>query len=664
MYLDSLTPVFAEVGYGALGVRGDLGYSAARVTVAQRTYDHALSTHPPARVTFDLGGRFASFRCRVAMNDDVPRGRSHADFIVFADGRRVASAEYVLAGSPPRELVADVAGAGVIELAVRTTRWDYSHAVWIEPEVDEAPLAASVLFVDCLGRAEITLLPMPPVERCIATVVSPGFDTLLDDMLGSLVANGGCPEARLVVFAFNPDASCERVAAKYGTALVRCTARAFLGMASKALLYSVAHVVDARQYLCIDADMLVAGELAPVFTALDALPPRSILVCRESNREKFRNLDHALHGLYGGGGADVETLAITPEEAAYPLVVNDGLFAGSREALLALDGTIRAMPQAEPWMAATSWVWWRNQFIFNLALARLDAAVELDGAYNVQLRETDVAICNGTRRVAADWNGRPARVLHFNGEAKQKYPELRGRYSAVARPLAGPAPGDPYARFLAVLRAWIGTYGLDAMSWSFYGTTDGASAEVRDASVFPLLATLHYLIRSNGCIRVLESGTARGVSAACIASAIAHRQGARLVTFDPNPFAERADLWNALPADWRQCIEPRAIGAIEGMTASLEAGEQYEAALLDSLHTEEHVWAEFQLARRLVCPGGLILIHDALYALGTVEGALKRIEHDGYGVVRLWTAEGGVQEDDRLGLAVIENRRRSDGRHS
>jgi len=41
-----------------------------------------------------------------------------------------------------------------------------------------------------------------------------------------------------------------------------------------------------------------------------------------------------------------------------------------------------------------------------------------------------------------------------------------------------------------------------------------------------------------------------------------------------------------------------------------------------------------------------------------VDAALERIEAAGYGVTRLWTAEAGEREDDRLGLAVSENRRR------
>jgi hypothetical protein len=44
---------------------------------------------------------------------------------------------------------------------------------------------------------------------------------------------------------------------------------------------------------------------------------------------------------------------------------------------------------------------------------------------------------------------------------------------------------------------------------------------------------------------------------------------------------------------------------------------------------------------------------------GTVAAALRRIEAAGYNVVRLWTAEAGEPEDDRLGLAIIDNRRRS-----
>jgi predicted O-methyltransferase YrrM len=658
VYLDSLSPLLAQVGYGELGIHGRLGYEHKLVSVQRQHYRHALSTHPPARMLFHLNGRFTSFHCQVALNDDTPRGISHADFMIRLDGRQVASVPAVVAGESPRTISVDLTTAQLLELAVATSRWEHCHAVWLDPQVDEAAVDPSpTTLVDCLGRAELTLpSTLPRAEHCIATVVSPGFSPLLDDMLGSLYTNGGCQDALLLVFGLGLDAECARVISKYRATLIPCQPRAPINPMSKAVLYSVARLVDARHFLCLDADMLVLGDLRPLFAALEACPEVSILACREGNGLGFQGLAHALISVYGGTDLDRQQLFASDAEANYSLVVNDGLFAGSRAALLALDGTIRSMPGAAAWIDQRRDIWWRNQFVFNVALARLRCGVELDGTYNVQLHAQDVHIRRARGRIEAEWRGRPARVLHLSGIGRRKYPEWQGQFARVPDPLVGSWPGDGYAAFLEALRAWVGRYGLTALAWSFYGTTDARTAQVSDPATLPLLAVLHYLIRANGCVRVLESGTARGVSAACIASALAHRPHGRVVTMDPYAHPERVELWAALPEAISVCIEPRAVGSLEGMGAAIAAGERYDAALLDSIHTVEHVWAEFDLARQLVCPGGLILIHDVRYAHGTVEEALQRIEAAGYGVVRLWTAEGGVREDDRLGLAVVENR--------
>src|SRR5216684_5660418 len=119
MYLDTLQPQRTDVGYGQLGMRGSLGYEDQQVQVKQRSYQHALSTHPPAHLAFHLGGRFAGFRCHVALNDDVSADLSHADFCVVADGRLVSSA-YVTAGEAPRALYASISGAQLLELKVST----------------------------------------------------------------------------------------------------------------------------------------------------------------------------------------------------------------------------------------------------------------------------------------------------------------------------------------------------------------------------------------------------------------------------------------------------------------------------------------------------------------------------------------------------------------
>ncbi|MDQ3917701.1 MAG: NPCBM/NEW2 domain-containing protein [Acidobacteriota bacterium] len=660
MYLDTMTALQAQVGYGDLGTHGSLGYEGKGVSVGQRPYGRALSSHPPARLLYYLGARFERFRCHVALNDDVPPGRTQADFAVLADGRQVAAAKSVAAGEAPRLLEAELSGADVLELVVRTDRWDFCHAVWLDPQLtEEGDRAPASTMLDCLGRVEVAVPHVRPrARRCIATVTSPGFERMLEDMLASLVANGDCADAQLFVFALDANAECERIAAKYHARMIPCRPQAPLSPMTKAVMYSAAHFIDAEQYLCLDADMLVLGSLRPVFAALEACPRGSIFACREGMNKGLKRLGLALEQIYGGGEADAELLGMTPEELAYPLVVNDGLFAGGRAALDALDAVIRSMPRAIEWVDAHPHYSWRNQFVFNLALARLDGGMELDSSYNVQLHVSDVRFEDGPAGVRAEWGGRPARIVHFSGASKRMHPEWQGRFARLPDPLVGAGGGDGYGAFVSALRSWTGRHGLKGLAWSFYGTADGETARVADPSVFPLLGLLHYLVRSNGCARVIEAGTARGVSTACLASAVAHREGGRVVTFDPYPHPEREELWAALPAAMRDCIERRATGSLEGMAEALAAGESYEVALLDSLHTEEHVWEEFRLAARLVCEGGLILIHDACYRYGTVARALSRIEETGYGVVRLWTAEAGAAEDDRLGLAVVENRRR------
>lgn len=664
VYLDTCEPLTARVGYGSLGLQGDLGYEEKDVVIQGQSFAHALSTHPPARLRYRLNGNHATFRCRVAINDDVPAGISHANFIVRAGSKRVALATNVVAGETPRPLVADVAGAPFIELEVQTTQWPYCHAVWLEPELSDRPVTESEsTLIDCLGRIAITLPSTPPsADRCIATVVSPGFEGLLDDMLGSLYAYGGCRETLLVVFVVGESAAARRIIDKYGAVLIQCRPHARVNATVKAALYSVAQVIDARSFICLDADMLVLGDLSPAFAAIEACPANSIFAVREGNARgwhTFNNLRHALTNVYGGRPDDIKKyLGMNNGAGAYELVVNDGLFAGSRTALLALDKTIREMPRAAQWTDARRDIWWRNQFVFNLALAHMDCGVPLDNTYNVQLNSHEVYFREHEGRIRADWFGEQARVLHFNGLGRNKYSQWRNLFAAVPDPLVNAGGGDGYSAFLHALRGWIGLYGRRALAWSFYGTQDSYDAQVADPDTFPLLALLHYLLRANGCVRVLETGTARGVSAACLASAVAHRPGARVVSFDPAVMEEREALWQALPAAAQAVIEPRQQDSLAGMAAAIAAGESYDAALLDSLHEADHIWAEFELAVELVCPGGLILVHDVQLADGNVAVALQRIEAAGYGVTRLWTAECGIAEDDGLGLAVIENRRR------
>ncbi len=659
-FLDELTPTLASVAHGNLGQFGDLGYEGKRVRVCGELRHHALSAHAPSRLVYQLNGRYSHLCCQVAMNDDVPPDASAADFLVRADNRLVVIARNVRPGHVPRMLVADLRGAQEMELLVRHHQWEHCHSVWIDPILISSDPSQSHTLISALDRADIVVPPSrPPVELCLATVGSPGYEDWIDDLLGSVCANAQCADALLAIFFLGESERIRQVAEKYGALVISCQPRRPLSVACKSVLYSIGRVIDAAKFICLDADILVLDDLRPITAALDAVSPGSILVCREAC--VCKNLGQAIGMLYDA--PTEEATALLASDAAFALasslVVNDGIFAGTGAALCGIDDFIRGMNNPADWVDNPDINRpWRNQFVFNLALAQTRTGMELDSRYNVQLHFESIQFREQAGFIAAESDHRRAALVHFGGDGKHREAEWRGRFRRVERPLVPNGESNAYRDFLTALRKWVGRYGLDALAWSFYGTPDALHARVRHPATFPLFAALHNLIRANGCHRVIETGTARGVSAACLASAVAHYPDAQVVTFDIRVFSEREILWSALPDAIRRTIVPRQVDVLAGLQAALDRGETYQAALLDSLHTAEHVLQEFALATQLVCPGGLILIHDAILNTGTVGKALDQIADQGYGVVRLWTAEEGTREDAGLGLALIENRRK------
>ena len=420
------------VGYGSLGEGGSLGYEDKVVTVSGRHYRHALSAHAPSRLRLPLDDRFKAFACQVALNDDVPPGRSWGDFQLRTDGQLRALANYVQVGQPPRKLEISLEGARELELVVESPRWEHCHSVWLEPMLSKDAIQASPQTIpDPLYRAELPVtIPLPRAERCIATVVSPGFEELLERMLVSLATRGGSPDALVVIFALDASADFRRIAQDHGAQIVSCRSLGALNSTMKSVLYSVARIIDARKFICLDADMLVLGELDPVFAALEVCPQGSILACREANGHGLRDLNHAVHAVYGGQPIDLDRITRGAKgEGQFGLVVNDGLFAGDQSALLALDGLLREWREAKSWVDERNDIWWRNQFVFNLALARLHCGVELDPVFNIQLNSQDVVLSGDAQEpMEARWRGRPVKILHFNGNGRQKYLDWRAQF--------------------------------------------------------------------------------------------------------------------------------------------------------------------------------------------------------------------------------------------
>lgn len=427
-WVDQLVPVFVEVGYGQLGLGGDLGYEGKRVEVCGELFPHAISAHAGSRLKFQLNGKYTHFCSQVALNDDIPFDASSADFMVYADGQLKGVAKNIHAGQIPRLLIADIRGASELELVVDHHRWDFCHSVWCDPFL-VSNLEES--FVDGLRRAEIDVPQgIPEADLCIATVGSPGYEEWIDDLFGSIRANGQCPSATLAVFSFGESEELRRIAQTYDAIVIPCRSLVPLSCASKSVLYSAWRSIPAKTFICLDADMIVMDDLLPVVGAIKASPPGSILVCREAQWAK--DIANAIGVLYAGQPEEINRLLakdVVPE-AGYSLIVNDGFFAGTAAALAAMDSSIRGFSGADRWVdEAQSYCPWRNQFIFNLAIAQSDCGRELDPRYNVQLNLKRVAFqATDTVIHATTSSGTKAAVVHFNGRGRVLHSEWRGRY--------------------------------------------------------------------------------------------------------------------------------------------------------------------------------------------------------------------------------------------
>ncbi|MBV9850463.1 MAG: hypothetical protein JO250_12385 [Armatimonadetes bacterium] len=296
--------------------------------------------------------------------------------------------------------------------------------------------------VDCLNRVFVS--PAVPVGNplnasggaCIALVVSPGYEGLLDPMLASLARYGGCPDVRRLVVCVDDEAGeCRRVADRHGATVLPARTIARRCAAIKGALYSLARLwpVDAEHFLFLEPDMLIAGDLSDVFTALSVLHERQFLVARSHRppAQRLPALDspHDMAGVltvdYYADPTDQARLTGEPDPPFF-LFMNGGFVGASRSALLALDAEIEAMePWATAWIEARPEIFWREEFVLSLAIARLRGVVEAAPICNAlsYVHALDVRLGEGPARISHA--GRPVRIVHFPGRERPLYAEVR-----------------------------------------------------------------------------------------------------------------------------------------------------------------------------------------------------------------------------------------------
>jgi len=269
--------------------------------------------------------------------------------------------------------------------------------------------------IDCLERLEIEP-PDPPIncERCICTVVSPGYETMLEALLDTLNAYGQCPEARIVVFTIGD--SFDTLAHRTDITRIRCRAIERLSPAVKGAIYSAARFINSRYFLSLEADMLVVGNLQPFWAALEIAHPGLIMGVRPTGpNDQFSFVGSIVYA--GSRASDVEFLT-GDADFNCPYWINGGVIAGDKAAFESLNAQLlKLAPKSILWLEGGSTVTFNDESLMNLCLGLQNNAVELGWNYNQMFYTADRKQWIQTAKTPDGFRyfqrGAPSKILHF-----------------------------------------------------------------------------------------------------------------------------------------------------------------------------------------------------------------------------------------------------------
>jgi hypothetical protein len=291
---------------------------------------------------------------------------------------------------------------------------DPGAAATPRPKTD--PSVRRVGLTDCLGRTELTALGEPARGVCVAIAATEGYADWLEGALASLVRFGGLSDMTPVVFVEGEGPRCSATASRYGARIVKCRLLGGPPASIKAALYSVSRVVASRQYLCLDADVLVVDTLADLLKQHAALPLGTVLAARQVGDHRVA-LGSEGTAAYGATAAEVDDLRVS-----FPWIpsheINDGVFVADASALARIDEFLRATPAVADWVQARPEAWQRQRTAFTVALGALGTFAPMGEAYNVRLQRERPRYAWTNGRHTVEWQGRLVKVLHFSGTSK------------------------------------------------------------------------------------------------------------------------------------------------------------------------------------------------------------------------------------------------------
>ena len=281
---------------------------------------------------------------------------------------------------------------------------------------------------DPLLRTRIAL-PFPKIEAddVVCTVASAGYDLWLTGLLSSLQRHGNVSHAARVVFNLGNDPKIAEICAAWGTYCIPIEAVAAPGPWSKSILYSAASILGIGRIVCLDADMLVLGDISSLFSVIETCSDSALFVCQDGMAGA--TLRDSWPIVYSGDQYEMVRLKLDGVRGDSPLTLNDGMLAGSCTAFLRLESKIREVYRGNWDILERQSI--RNQFFLNAAAVDLNCVVLLPDIYNAQMHifSKDIFVSgDNPQNTRLFYHNQEVRIVHYSGNQKSSHPDIHTFY--------------------------------------------------------------------------------------------------------------------------------------------------------------------------------------------------------------------------------------------
>jgi predicted O-methyltransferase YrrM len=153
---------------------------------------------------------------------------------------------------------------------------------------------------------------------------------------------------------------------------------------------------------------------------------------------------------------------------------------------------------------------------------------------------------------------------------------------------------------------------------------------------------------------VLETGTFKGYSTACIASALASLGGERrVITIDPYP--QDGQIWSG--TELEAFVSLRRQQSQDAVSDLSRLGTRFDMLVLDSDHHYDTIMTELMLYEPLLNVGGTILMHDSLFFDGVGAATRQLVSNRRFQGITLDSPRRAIPNDRCPGVTIVRKER-------